>query len=391
MPVSGMTLYLTGLGKRAVLSVLFLTLCFTTACSRDTPGRQGGADPGKIETPVTAGLAVKKDMPVQVRVIGNVQPLSTVAIKAQVQGELVGVHFRDGQDVKKNDLLFTIDARPFEARLKQAEALLAKDRAQLQNAQAQYQRYGSVVQKGYVTQEQFDTIKTNVAALEATVKADEAAVESARLELKYCTIRSPINGTAGSVRVTAGNIVKANDNDNPLVTIKQIKPLYVTFSVPERNLSDIMKYMGEQKLEVLAQVPGDEANPAKGELTFIENEIKSSAGTIQVWATFPNDNKKLWPGQFVNVVLTLTTRKDMTVIPSQAIQMGQNGQYVYVIKPDLSVEYRLVSTGVRADREIVVETGVSPGEKVVTDGQVRLASGSLVKIVESAEKTGGAR
>jgi membrane fusion protein, multidrug efflux system len=378
----------TALSKWIAVSTVLLSLGVLSACSRDSSGTQV-ADPKKTAMPVTAGTAVQKDVPVEVRVIGNVQPYSTVAIKARVEGELIGVHFKDGQEVKKGDLLFTIDPRPFEARLKQAEANLARDRAQLQHAQTQEARYGSVVDKGYVTKEQYDAVKANASALAATVQADSAAMESAKLDLGYCTIRSPITGVVGSVRITQGNILKANDNENPLVTIKQIRPVYVSFAVPERNLPEIMKFMSQQKLSVVATCPGDDKACLLGELTFVENEIKSAAGTILVWATFPNQDKRLWPGQFVNVVLTLTTQKEKTVIPSQAVQMGQAGSYVFVIKPDMSVEYRLISPGIRLDREIVVENGVSPGEIIVTDGQMRLTTGSFVKLVDAVDKTGG--
>jgi multidrug efflux system membrane fusion protein len=282
------------LGKWVIIPAALLILSLLTACSKDSAGKQA-VDPGKTTLPVTAGTAVQKDVPLEVRVIGNVQPYSTVAIKARVEGELLGVHFKDGQEVKKGDLLFTIDPRPFEAKLKQAEANLARDKAQLQNAQTQEQRYGSVVNKGYVTQEQYDSIKANAAALTATVQADTAAVDSAKLDLNYCTIRSPISGITGSVRITQGNVLKANDNDNPLVTIKQIRPIYVSFAVPERNLSEIQKYMAHQKLPVLAWLPGDDTGCIPGELSFVENEIKSAAGTLLVWATFPNQDKHLWP------------------------------------------------------------------------------------------------
>jgi membrane fusion protein, multidrug efflux system len=375
------------LSKWLAVSAGLLCISMLSGCSRDSSGKQP-VDPRKTALPVTAGTAVQKDVPLQVRVIGSVQPYSTVSIKARVEGELIGVHFKDGQELKKGDLLFTIDPRPFEAKLKLAEANLARDKAQFLNAQAQEQRYGSVVEKGYVTKEQYDTIKANAAALAASVQADTAAVESAKLDLGYCTIRSPINGIAGSVRITQGNILKANDNENPLVTIKQIRPVYVSFAVPERNLPEIMKYMEQQKLTVLAWLPGNDTGCLQGELTFVENEIKSSAGTILAWATFSNQDKHLWPGQFVNVVLTLTTQKEKTVIPSQAVQMGQAGSYVFVIKPDMSVEYRPISPGARLDREIVVENGVSPGELVVTDGQLRLTTGSLVKLVDAVDKVG---
>lgn len=374
--------------KWLIVPAVLVSACLFSGCSKDSSGKQAENDPRKVALPVTASVAVQRDVPVQVRVIGNVQPYSTVAITSQVEGELIGVHFKDGQEVKKGDLLFTIDSRPFEAKVKQVQANLARDQAQLQNARAQVQRYGAVVDKGYVTKEQYDAIKSNAEALAATVAADEAAVENAKIELKYCTIRSPINGVTGSIRITRGNILKANDQDSPLVTIKQIRPLYVSFAVPERNLPDIMKYMSRRKLEVLASFPGGDENPVRGELSFLENEVKSATGTIMVWATFANEDRRLWPGQFVNVVLTLTTQENKTTVPVQAVQMGQDGPYVYVVKPDMSVEYRVVAVGTRLEKEVVIENGVAPGETVVTDGQLRLASGSRVTVVEAS---GGGR
>jgi multidrug efflux system membrane fusion protein len=329
---------------------------------------------------------------VQLRAVGNVEAYATVDIKAQVSGELVGVHFKEGQEVKKGDLLFTIDPRPLEARLKQIEANLAKSRAQLLNARKQAERYAAVVKKGYVAEEQYDQVVANASALEATVKADEAAVENARLELRYTSIRSPVTGYTGNLMVHAGNIIKAVDTEKPIVTINQVHPINVTFAVPEQNLADLKQSMAKRALEVSATPSGDRSLPVKGELTFIDNTVNRATGTIQLKATFANDGKALWPGQFVNVTLTLGNEAGVVVLPAHSVQTGQEGQYVYVVKPDSTVDYRLVKVGRSMDGEVIVEEGVQAGEKVVTEGQLRLAPGSTVKIVEGNETSeGGAR
>ncbi|HOV87179.1 MAG TPA: efflux RND transporter periplasmic adaptor subunit [Syntrophobacteraceae bacterium] len=364
-----------------------LLLFVLSGCSKDAAGNPKGEDPRKkTAIPVTVAEAEQKNVPIQLRAIGNVQAYNTVTIRAQITGELLAVHFKEGQEVKKGDLLFTIDPRPFEARLKQAEALLAKERAQLANARKQVERYGSVVKRGYVPEEQFDQISANAAALEAAVRADEAAVEMARLELKYCYIRSPINGTMGEVKVHQGNLIKANDNDNPMVTIRQVSPIYVSFSIPERDLPAVKKYMATGKLGVTSLVPGLESDPVQGELDFVDNTVDPKTGTIQLKAVYENRDKKLWPGQFVHVVLTLATQYDAVVLPSQAVQTGQGGQYVFVVKPDFTVDYRPVTAGRILDRDIVIEKGIAPGEMAVTDGHLRLAPGSKVSLVENNGK-----
>jgi multidrug efflux system membrane fusion protein len=373
-------------GLLTFLSVAATLLALTaiSACSNEASGKPKAEDPRKnIAVPVTVGNAVEKAAPVQLQAIGNVQPFATVSVKSQVEGELMDVHFKEGQEVKAGDLLFTIDSRVYEAQLKQAQANLAKNKAQLANARRQVERYGSVVKKGYVAEEQYDQVVSEAAALEASVKADEAAIENAKLKVAFCTIRSPISGVVGSLKVHKGNIIKANDNDNPLVTINQISPTYVAFSVPERNLPSIQKYMAERKLGVLAVIPGDEEAPVAGELAFIENSVDVNTGSIQLRARFANANRALWPGQFVNVALTLATQSGAVVIPSQAVQTGQQGQYVFVVKEDLTVELRPVTAGRTIGDEIIIAKGVSPGERVVTDGQLRLTSGATVKIVEA--------
>jgi len=245
------------------------------------------------------------------------------------------------------------------------------------------ERYGSVVRKGYVPEEQYDQISANAAALEASVRADEAAVEMAKLELSYCTIRSPIDGTMGEVKVHQGNLVKANDNDNPMVTIKQISPIHVSFFIPEKDLPEVKKHMAAGKLEVASLIPGNEGEPILGALDFVDNTVDPGTGTIQLKALYSNQDKKLWPGQFVNVVLTLATQPNAVVLPSRAVQTGQGGKYLFVVKPDLTVDYRPVTVGRILDQEIVIEKGVAPGEKVVTDGHLRLAPGSKISIVET--------
>ncbi len=357
----------------------------------------GNADKAKAEAkranppvPVTVAEAVVKDVPMELTAIGNVEAYNTVQIKAQVSGELTTVHFEEGQNVKMGDMLFTIDPRPYEARLKQAEANLAKEKAQLEYARKQVDRYGSVVQKGYVSQEQFDQIRSNAAALDASIQADEAAIENAKLELKYCYIRSPINGVAGDIGVDQGNVIKAND-DKALVTIMQVTPIYITFSVPEQDLPEVRKHMAaEGRLPVRTTTPGGD-RPVTGDLMFVDNTVDPATGTIKLKAVYANQERTLWPGQFVNVILTLAMEKNALVVPSQTVQTGQQGPYVFVVKPDSTVEYRPVTVGPAVENEIVITKGVAPGEKVVTDGQLRLTQGSVAKVVQEDDGSAGGK
>lgn len=371
---------------------LMAGLCLAAACSRDANGslkaNGGGRKPA---VSVTVEPAAEKDVPVQVRAIGNVQAYKTVTIKAQVDGAITTEHFIEGQKVGKGELIFTIDPRPFEAKLKQAEANLAKERTQFQNARKDVERYAAVVKKGFVSEEKYDQVVAEAAALEAAVRADEAAVESARLELKYCSIVSPIDGYVGEIKVNQGNVVKANDNEKPLVIINQTSPIYVSFAVPEQNLPAIRKYTAKEKLQVQVMVPGEDDDPSRGELTFVDNTVDAATGTILLKATFSNEDRRLWPGQFVNVLLTLATERGVVVVPSKAVQSGQQGEFVFVVKPDSTVEYRQVSVGRLLGDETVIAKGVATGEKVVTDGHLRLAQGSPVKVVgESKAGDGGA-
>ncbi len=356
-----------------LLSTLYCLL-FLPACSKEK-SKQPLKSPA---VPVTVASVIKKTVPRQIRAIGNVEAYSTVGIKSQIGGVLMHVHFKEGQDVNKGYLLFTIDPRPYEAALKQAEANLSKDNAQLENARVEVSRYAELVKKGYIAQEQYDQIRTNAAALEAAVNADKAAVENAQLQLKYCYIYSPLTGRTGSLISYEGNLIKANA-DSSMVVINQIQPSYVTFSVPEKALSEIKNYMARGKLKVEAFVSNEDKEPEEGVLTFIDNAVDVATGTIIMKATFSNNNKKLWPGQFVNVIMTLATKSDAIVVLSQAVQTGQQGQFVFVVK-DGTAEIRPVNAGITHEDMTVIEKGLTPGEQVVTDGQMRLMPGVKVEI-----------
>ncbi len=338
--------------------------------------------------PVRVGTVLERAVPIQIRNVGTVQPYNTVAVRALVNGEMLQVHFREGQDVRKGDLLFSIDPRPYQAALAQAEAALARDRAQLENARADVARYADLVKKDYVTQQQYDSVKANADALAATTHADEAAVERARLDLGYCSIRSPLDGRTGVVMVQAGNIVKANDAT--LVTINQVSPIYVSVAVPERDLPEIRRRQAEGRLRVDAEDPAAGKALASGELTFIDNTVDRTTGTITLKATFANADRTLWPGEFVNAVITLATEPHAVVAPPGAVQTGQQGSYAYVVKADDTVESRPVTPGRLLADGTVIEKGLSAGERVVTDGQLRLRPGSKVEI-QGGEKAAEAR
>jgi len=354
---------------------LMVHLALLAGCSGGRP-EPGALMPSAV--PVTVATVVQKTIPVEVRAIGNVEAYSTVSVKAQVAGEVERVFFKEGQDVKSGDLLFTLDPRPYQATLQQLEANLARDQAQLENARAQAERYTKLFEAGIVSKEQYDQFQSGADALAASVRADKAAIERAKVDLDYCSIRSPIGGRTGGLLVHPGNVVKANETN--LVVINQIRPIYVAFSVPEQFLADIRRYMAVGPLKVEAIIPNDEARPTQGVLTFVDNAVDSTTGTVKLKATFDNPDQRLWPGQFVNVVLRLTSRPNAAVVPSQAVQTGQAGPYVFVINSGLIAEARPVVAGSTVGKETVIEKGLEPGETVVTDGQLRLAPGSKVEL-----------
>jgi multidrug efflux system membrane fusion protein len=385
----------------AFLLVLGGAAILLSGCNKQQPKQQ------VPPAPVTVSQVVQKDMPVLIRAIGNVQPYSTVSVKSMINGQIVKVNFKEGQDVRKGDLLFVIDQAPYEGALAQAQAQLAKDEAlekqalantardtaTAKNAQVEADRYAGLISKGVVTQEQYDQMRTAADATaaavaadrateqsaQAAIRADKAAIENAKVQLGYTTIKSPIDGKVGSILIYPGNVVKANDTLS-LVVINQITPIYAAFSVPQANLANIKRYMGSGMLRVEAIVDKNEQNRRSGTLTFIDNAVDQATGAIQLKATFPNQDRALWPGQFVDVVLTLTTQVGAIVAPARSVQVGQNGQFVYVVKQDNTVESRPVVLGNSSDTEAVIEKGLEAGETVVTDGQLRLFPGARVEI-----------
>jgi len=371
--------------RRALLLVAGLLILAGAAAVvfRFAPGSRAAA-PKAVAPPVPVSVAqvVARTVPVRLRAIGNVEPYTTVAIKARIDGQIVAVHFKEGQEVRKGEVLFEIDKRPFEAQLAQAQATLGKDRALLDHANDQEKRYKELLAQKFISPDAYAQIRTNGETAAAQVRADEAAIESVRLQLAYCTIRAPINGYAGKIQIQEGNLVKANDT-NPLVVINQVVPTNVSFSVPEQSLPAVRKYQASGELQVSAQVPNAGLPPVAGKLSFIDNTTDATTGTIKLKAEFPNAGKELWPGQFVDVVLTLTQQDNATVAPSSAIQNGPNGQYVFVVKPDRTVDLRPVKIA-RSEGDItVMGSGLNPGETVVTIGQLRLGPGSKVAIAET--------
>ena len=330
--------------------------------------------------PVSVASATARSVPVYLRAIGNVDPYSSVAVKARVDGQIVEVDFREGQAVRKGEVLFRLDARPFQAALRQAEANLARDTASRDQARAQERRYLDLLDKNFVSKEAYAQFRTNAETAEAQFKASQAAVETARLNLEYCTIRSPIDGYVGRIMQQLGNLVKANDV-NPLVVINEVKPVYVTFAIPEQSLLQIRRHMNEGPLEA-SVTSSDAAQPpiATGTLVFIDNAVDQSTGTIKLRARFANNDLALWPGQFVAVRVKLYEQSNAVVVPAAAVQTGPQGEYVYVLKPDATTEMRKVTVARSEGDYSVISQGVAPGETVVTRGQLRLSPKTKVVV-----------
>ena len=340
-------------------------------------GRGGGANAQVV--PVTAAPVVQKSVPLAVQGIGTVIAASTVTVRAQVTGELTAVHFIEGDEVTEGQVIVEIDKRPLEAALQQTQAALDRDVAQAANAKSQAARYEDLLKRGIATKEQVDQIVANAAALDATVALDRANIENAKVQLQYATIRAPLTGKTGLLQVHPGNLVRATDT-TPIVTINKITPVYVSFSVPEAMLPDLKRYMARGKLAVTALPPNDQGAPATGLINFIDNAVDPTTGQIKVKGTFPNTDRHLWPGQFVNVNVTLSTEPNAIVAPSLAVQTGQQGTYVFVVKPDQTVDLRSVVVERTSGEQSVIKSGLKPGEIVVTDGQLRLNPGTRVSV-----------
>jgi membrane fusion protein, multidrug efflux system len=358
-------------------------LMLTASLASVSCGSKTAAVGPDLAVPVNVAKAVKKTVPIQLSAIGTAEAYSTVSIKGQVNAVLKEVHFKQGDFVKKGDLLFTLDARPFQASLAQAQANLARDKAQADLTIVQAERYKKLYDQGISAKEQYDQMQANAAAQQGSVHADEAAVESAKLQLQYCAIYSPVDGRTGALQVYPGNLVK--ENDVPvLVVINQIAPLYDDFSVPEQYLGVIKKYMAGGRLQIEATPYGDTLAEV-GYLTFVDNTVDNTTGTIKLKGTFANTDHRLWPGQFSTVSLRLSEEENATVVPTQAVQTGQSGDFVFVIKPDQTAESRPVKVARTLGTESVIAKGIEPGETVVTDGQLRLIPGIKVQIKAPAQ------
>jgi multidrug efflux system membrane fusion protein len=370
-----MTLRRRSIAGLAGVALLVTSPFILSSCKTQKTEAAGKATPRSV--PVTVAQAGRRDMPVVITAIGNVSPVQTVQVKSMATAQVMQVHFAVGQDVKKGQLLFTLDPRSFEADLAKAEGQLARDQAAAANARVSQKRYQSLLKEGVVAQQQYDEMDSSAAQFDAAVQADKAAVEAARVNLQDTKIYSPITGRAGDILVHAGNLIKANDV--AMVVINQIWPIYADFSVPEKNLEEIKKYREAGSLKVVATLPDSSAPLAEGRVAFIDNSVDRATGTITLKAEFANQHRTLWPGQFVNINLQLTTEKNATVVPTQAVQNGQQGPYVFVVKPDKSVETRVVELGPSDKTQVVIRKGVEAGETVVTDGQVRIVPGSHVE------------
>jgi multidrug efflux system membrane fusion protein len=359
--------------QRALLAGALLV----NGCSESDPPAAPATAPATV--PVVAVAAVKKTLPLRLREIGNVEAYTTVGIKSRVDGPIVAVGFKDGDDVVKDQMLFEIDPHPLQTQLRQAQAALQRDEAQLANARIQTRRNEELLKKNFISKDAYDQIKTSEDVYIATVAVDQAAIHSAQLQLEHCTIRAPITGRAGRILLPEGNLVKANDTIS-LVIINQVSPIYVSFSVPEQNLAEIRSHMGTDPLPVVATTRDSGEPLGTGQLTFVDNTVDAATGTIRLKATFQNEDRKLWPGEFVTALLTLKEQSDVVAVPSQAIQTGPQGSYVFIVKTDMTAELRNVVLGGEDDGETIVAKGLSAGDNVVTEGQLRIVPGAKMSL-----------
>jgi multidrug efflux system membrane fusion protein len=357
-----------------VISVVYYGTNNSRAKEKESSGKHGAS-----AIPVTVAPVRTQSVPFRLPAIGNVEAFATVSLKARVDGQIVAVLFKEGERVAKGDVLYRIDPRPFEAALRQAEANALRDQAARDQARSQAKRYEELLAKNFVSKEAFAQIRTNAEIAEATARASQAALESARLNLEYCTIRAPLDGYVGKALLQAGNLVRANEAA-PLVVINQVRPIYVNFAVAEQNLPAIRMRMARGPLTVEASSPGAGAATATGRLVFVDNAVDTNTGTVKLRARFDNDNLALWPGLFVSVALRLYEQKNAIVVPSPAIQTGPDGDYVYVLREDMTVELRTVSVERTEGDLAVVAQGLAPGERVVTTGQLRLGSNTKVQV-----------
>jgi multidrug efflux system membrane fusion protein len=363
---------------------VILLLLVIPACGAKKEEKAKSLPPALVA--ITA--AQLKDVPIEIKTFGTMEPAESVTIKPMVSGELTRVAFREGADVHEGELLFEIDPRPYEAALNKALASQAKNRVIGANARKDYARYSQLVKAGIVTQEQTEAYRTRAETAEADLAADQAQVATARTQLSYCTIKAPISGRMGVLAMDRGNVVKANDTT--LVTINQITPILATFTIPEQQLATVQERLGLQALTVRAEVPGSLGMTEEGRVSFVDNAVDPATGTIRLKAEFTNPEKRLWPGQYVSLTMTLEVRKGAVVVPTQALQTGQNGQFLFVVKPEQTAEVRPVVPGPVYQGGTVIDQGLKAGEQVVIDGQMRIIPGGKVEVKGAKGKEGKA-
>ena len=376
------------LGKRyAVLVGLVAVLAaggLIAYVSSDSRAREKPAAKGSAAVPVAVVAAAQQTVPVRLQAIGNVEAYTSVAVKSRVDGQILEVQFREGQEVKKGEVLFRIDARPFEASFRQSEAQALRDIASRDQANSQERRYLELLEKNFVSKDAYAQYRTNAQTADASARASQAALENAKLNLEYTVIRSPIDGYVGRALLQAGNMVKANDTIS-LVVINQVKPVYVSFAIPEQQLTVVRDLMRKNPLVVEVAAPGNEKPIATGRIAFLDNAVDQSTGTIKVRAVFDNADAALWPGQFYTVLVKLYEQENAIVVPSRALQTGPTGQFVYVVKADMTVEVRkVVVARTEGDVSVLAEGGIAKGEQIVVRGALRLVPGMKVNIVDSA-------
>ena len=363
-------------GYGVVVGLAGLVSVGLSGCERETAAPAFERPPA----PVTVASAVTEDVPVYLDEIGKCVPRETVSIQPQVSGRITQIHFTDGADLHRGDLLFTIDPRPFQAQLDQAEASLAQATSALGLAKTELARYGSLVATKAVSQSEFDTKGNAVDVGEAQVDLSRAAVETARLNLEYCSIRSPIDGRAGHRLVDLGNVVEANSGS--LLTIQRLDPIYADFTVTENDLSAVQRNMTEGRLKVEVRLPDEPETVRAGELTFLDNTVQDATGTVKLRATIPNGDHRYWPGRFVKVRLVLSTLRNAVLVPAAASQTSAKGPFLYVVHEDSTVEMRPVTLGQRQGDQVVIDRGLKAGERVVIEGQMGVTPGGKVRIEE---------
>jgi membrane fusion protein, multidrug efflux system len=379
------------LGKRyaivAALAVVLVAGALVAYFSGDSRAREKPAAKGPAAAPVAVTAALQQSIPVRLQAIGNVEAYASVAVKSRVDGQILEVQFREGQEVKKGEILFKIDARPFEAAQRQAEAQAARDVASRDQAASQEKRYQELLEKNFISKDAYGQYRTNAQTADATSRASQAVLENAKLNLEYTVIRSPIDGYVGRALLQAGNMVKANDTIS-LVVINQVKPVYVSFAIPEQRLADVRELMRKGPLTVEVSAPGSDKALAEGRIAFLDNAVDQTTGTIKVRAIFDNRDAALWPGQFYTVRVKLYDQDNAILVPSRAVQTGPGGQFVYVVKADMTVEIRKVVVD-RSEGETAVLSGgtVAKGDLVVVRGALRLAPGAKVTVTEGAPQS----